>query len=59
LDVFKAFADRAGFAPISRSVNKNLNHNIGERLDRARGTRPTVIDQEPSGRKAVSTDPDA
>ena len=59
LDVFKAFADRAGMAPVSRSVNKNLNLNIGERLDRARGTRPTVIDQEPSGRKAVSTDPDA
>lgn len=30
---FKVFADRAGFAPISRSVNKNLNLNIGDRMD--------------------------
>ena len=50
LDVFKAFADRAGMAPVSRSVTKNLNLNIGERLDRARGTRPTVIDNEPAAR---------
>lgn len=39
LEVFKVFADRAGFAPIQRSVNKNLNLNIGERLDRARARR--------------------
>jgi hypothetical protein len=56
LDVFKAFADRAGMAPVSRSVNKNLNLNIGERLDRARGSAarpreqgPRVIDHEPKG----------
>ena len=55
LDVFKAFADRAGMAPVSRSVNKNLNLNIGERLDRARESaarpreeaRPQIIDHEP------------
>lgn len=40
LDVFKAFADRAGMAPVSRSVNKNLNLNIGDRLDAARTRRP-------------------
>ena len=39
LDVFKAFADRGGFAPVSRSVNKNLNLNIGARLDAARTAR--------------------
>ena len=44
LDVFKAFADRAGMAPVTRSVNKNLNLNIGDRLDRARGARPPTID---------------
>lgn len=38
-DVFKIFADRAGFAPVTRSVNKNLNLNIGERLDAARRRR--------------------
>jgi hypothetical protein len=36
LDVFKAFADRAGMSPVTRSVNNNLNVNIGDRLDRAR-----------------------
>ena len=36
VDAYKTFADRAGFAPITRSVNKNLNVNIGERLDAAR-----------------------
>jgi hypothetical protein len=33
LDIFKVMADRAGFAPVSRSVSKNYNFNIGERLD--------------------------
>lgn len=28
--------DRAGYAPIQRSINKNLNMNIGDRLDAAR-----------------------
>lgn len=36
LDIFKAMADRAGYAPVQRSVNKNLNLNIGARLDAAR-----------------------
>ncbi len=40
LEVFKAFADRAGMAPISRSVSKNVTLNIGERLDAARSRRP-------------------
>lgn len=35
-EIFKTFADRAGYAPITRSINKNLNVNIGERLDAAR-----------------------
>jgi hypothetical protein len=35
-EIFKTFADRAGFAPVQRSVNKNMNLNIGERLDAAR-----------------------
>lgn len=39
LEVFKAMADRAGFAPVQRTVNKNLNLNIGERLDAARRRR--------------------
>jgi hypothetical protein len=33
LDAFKVIADRAGFAPIQRSVSKNLNVNIGDRMD--------------------------
>jgi len=36
LDAFKVFADRAGFSPIARSDNRNVNINIGDRLDRAR-----------------------
>ncbi len=36
VDAFKVVADRAGYAPVQRSINKNLNLNIGERLDRAR-----------------------
>jgi len=47
LDVFKAFADRAGMAPISRSVSKNVNLNIGERLDQARSRRsPRTIEND-------------
>lgn len=34
----KVFFDRAGYAPVQRSVNKNLNLNIAQRLDaRAQG----------------------
>lgn len=45
LEVFKAFADRAGMAPISRSVSKNVNLNIGDRLDSARARRrPPLVD---------------
>lgn len=36
LEVTTRLLDRAGFAPISRSINKNMNVNIGERLDAAR-----------------------
>jgi hypothetical protein len=32
-EIWKLVTDRAGFAPISRSVNKNLNLNIGDRMD--------------------------
>lgn len=35
-EVFKLLADRAGFAPVTRSVNKNINLNVGARLDEAR-----------------------
>jgi hypothetical protein len=34
-DVFKTVMDRAGFAPVQRSINKNLNLNIGDRMDAA------------------------
>lgn len=33
---FEVIADRAGFAPIQRSINKNLNVSIAERMDAAR-----------------------
>lgn len=36
IEAFKVIADRAGFAPVQRSVNKNLNLNIGERMDEIR-----------------------
>lgn len=32
-DVIKTFADRAGFAPVSRSKNLNINYSFGDRLD--------------------------
>lgn len=35
LEGVKALADRAGYAPVTRSVNKNLNLNIGAKYDRA------------------------
>jgi len=36
LDVAKTYIDRAGFAPIQRSVTKTtVTHNIGERMDAA------------------------
>ena len=33
LEISKVYYDRAGYAPISRSVNKNLNLTIGARMD--------------------------
>jgi hypothetical protein len=33
VDAFKVIADRGGMAPTTRSINKNLNVNIGARLD--------------------------
>ena len=39
LDVFKVMADRAGYAPVQRSINKNMNLNIGARLDAARAKK--------------------
>lgn len=45
LDIFKAMADRAGYAPVQRTINKNLNVSIGDRLDAARKRRvPPVED---------------
>ena len=35
LEASKVYLDRAGHAPVNRSVNKNLNLNIGARMDRA------------------------
>jgi hypothetical protein len=32
-DVIKTFADRAGYAPVSRSKNLNINYSYGDRLD--------------------------
>lgn len=42
VNVFKTFADRAGFAPVQRTVNKNMNLNIGARLDAARARKITA-----------------
>lgn len=39
VNIFKTFADRAGFAPIQRTVNKNMNLNIGARLDAAKARK--------------------
>lgn len=36
LEIFKAAMDRAGFAPVQRTVNKNMNLNIGQMLNEAR-----------------------
>lgn len=44
LEALKLLADRAGFAPIQRSINKNVNLNIGERLDAARKRKQEVIE---------------
>lgn len=46
LEIFKVFADRGGMAPVSRSVNKNVNLNIGARLDAARARTLKVVDHE-------------
>ena len=35
LEASKVFLDRAGYAPITKSINKNLNLNIGAKMDRA------------------------
>lgn len=39
IEIFKTLADRSGYAPVSRSLNKNINLNIGEQLDAARRRR--------------------
>jgi hypothetical protein len=33
INAIKVLADRAGYAPVQRSVNKNLNMNIAARMD--------------------------
>lgn len=35
LEASKVFLDRSGYAPVTKSVNKNLNLNIGARFDKA------------------------
>jgi hypothetical protein len=35
LDLAKVSADRAGFAPVQRTINKSLHMTIGARYDRA------------------------
>lgn len=32
-DIFKTVADRAGFAPVQRSISRSLNVSIAERMD--------------------------
>lgn len=44
LEALKLLADRTGFAPVQRSITKNLNVNIGERLDAARKRKQEVIE---------------
>jgi hypothetical protein len=36
LDAVKILADRAGFAPINRSITKSVTYNVGDRMDAAR-----------------------
>lgn len=36
LEASKVYLDRAGYAPVTKSVNKNLNLNIGARMDAAK-----------------------
>lgn len=36
LEAAKVLLDRAGYAPVTKSVNKNLNLNIGARFDAAK-----------------------
>lgn len=36
VEAFKVLADRAGYAPVQRSVNRNFNVSIAERMDAAR-----------------------
>jgi hypothetical protein len=38
-EAYKIFADRAGFAPIQRTIRKNLNVTVAERMERARRSR--------------------
>lgn len=49
LEVFKAMADRGGMSPTAKSISKNINLNIGDRLDAAR-RRTTIVDGEPVAR---------
>lgn len=37
LELVKAMFDRAGFSPIARTLNKNYNVHIGDRLDQLNG----------------------
>lgn len=50
LDGIKAFADRTGFAPVSRSVNVNVNTDLASRLALARsraGIAPASPEEPP------------
>jgi hypothetical protein len=44
----KMTADRAGYAPIQRSVNKNLNLNIAQRLDARRSAEGEKLSNTPA-----------
>lgn len=39
VEIAKVTADRAGFAPITRSINKNISYNIGDRMDALEGKK--------------------
>lgn len=42
VEIFKAMADRAGYAPVQHTRNVNVNVGIGARLDEARKRRAEI-----------------
>jgi len=49
LEIIKVAADRAGHAPVSKSVNVNVNHDLGSRMraaaQRLRNVTPGEFDE--------------